>query len=182
MALSALFLLLGHPSVPPPPPMADIRIQPDQFAAYPEQVLVNATLTYHRKAGYYAVHYPQPTSAPGAVMQLNDGAIAVYSGTPSAPITGTLGPIYTIPGNGMAVPTGQVLIEFADTETAAQHQQAIQSAGYEIVQSLSYAPNAAWLKASSGQMVDALTGLGKLRAIAKVVTVEPEMLMPPSRR
>jgi hypothetical protein len=183
MAFTAWFFTLVPASVPLAVTMADIRLQPDYCAMCPCTIQANSQ-TYERQINYYAVHYGQPQAAiPGAVMQLNDGAIAVFSGTPPSTISAMIGPVYATPsGGGVVVPTGQVFIEFATNETVQQHLAAIEQAGYVIHHSLSYAPNAAWLTAKSGQITDALSRLVPLRLIPQVVTVEPEMLMPVGKR
>lgn len=57
------------------------------------------------------------------------------------------------------------------------HQEAIKQAGYEITNSLPYAPHAAWVSAQSGNILDVLVGISRLEAIADVENVEPQMLM-----
>ena len=172
------------------PLIAQVKFQQDYFSEYPQQIRFGteqSTVLYSRKPGYYAVHYKQPgTVAPGAVLQLNDGAIAVFQGEPDesenairlASTTGTLGPIYTLQADGtLAVPTGLVFIRFVEGVEVESHREAIKQAGYEIAQSLSYAPHTAWLHAPSGNILDALVGISKLEAIPNVENVEPQMLM-----
>lgn len=187
---SELFLVVEQPPVHTPPLMAEVRFQNDYFSEYPQQIRAGtdkSAVSYRRKSGYYAVHYQQPgTVAPGAVLQLNDGAIAVFSGEPDEPqnalqlasTPGTLSPIYTLQSNNLlVVPTGLVFIRFAEGVKVESRQDAIAQAGYEVAESLSYAPQAAWLKARSGKMVDALTGISQLEALPDVENVEPQMLM-----
>lgn len=175
--------------------IAEVRFQNHSFSEYPQQIRSGthpSAALYSRESGYYAVHYQQPdTAAPGAILQLNEGAIAVFPGQPDEPQnalqlaskTGTVGPIYTLqPGGSFAVPTGLIFIRFAQgVEVDTQHE-AIQNAGYEVDQSLSYAPNAAWLRASSGSLLEALKGISRLESIPHVEAVEPQMLMPSTPR
>jgi len=185
-----LFLVAEQLQVHSPPLIAQVRFQKNYFSEYPQQIRFGteqSAVLYSRKSGYYAVHYKQPgTVAPGAVLQLNDGAIAVFQGEPDesenairlASTTGTLGPIYTLQADGtLAVPTGLVFIRFVEGVEVESHREAIKQAGYEIAQSLSYAPHAAWLRAQSGNILDALVGISKLEAIPNVENVEPQMLM-----
>lgn len=176
------------------PLIAEVKFQNDYFSEYPEQIRVGSDSTavsYTRKSGYYAIHYNnQPkTIAPGAILQLNDGAMsttgyayAVFSGEPN-PEQGKLSPVYTIEPNGsLAVPTGLVFIRFAEGVDIESQHEAINRAGYEVVESLDYAPHAAWLRAQSGNIVDAIAKIPQLEAIPKVENIEPQMLMERSLR
>ncbi len=96
---------------------------------------------------------------------------------------GKLSPVYTLhPGGSMAVPTGQVFIRFADGVNVEERREEIETAGYKIAQKLDYAPNAAWLRASSGSIAEALSGIDKLQKLKDVENVEPQMLMHAPRR
>jgi len=185
-----LFLVAEQLQVHSPPLIAQVRFQKNYFSEYPQQIRFGteqSAVLYSRKPGYYAVHYKQPgTVAPGAVLQLNDGAIAVFQGEPDeaenairlASTTGTFGPIYTLQADGsLAVPTGLVFIRFVEGVEVESRREAIKQAGYEIAQSLSYAPQAAWLHAKSGNILDALVGISKLESIPNVGNVEPQMLI-----
>ncbi len=187
---SELSLVAEQLQVHSPPLIAQVRFQKNYFSEYPQQIRFGteqSAVLYSRKPGYYAVHYKEPgTVAPGAVLQLNDGAIAIFQGEPDEPenairlasTTGTLGPIYTLQADGtLAVPTGLVFIRFVEGVEVELHREAIKQAGYEIAQSLSYAPQAAWLRAQSGNILDALVGISKLESIPNVENVEPQMLM-----
>lgn len=172
------------------PLIAEVRFQKDYFSEYPQQITVGkeqlGTL-YSRKPGYYAVQYNQPgTTAPGAILELNEGAIAVFQGEPNPaknPILAdstqaTLIPVYALqPSGTLAVPTGQVFIRFAEGVDVESQREVIKKAGYEIKQILSYAPHAAWLHSHSGNISDALTGISQLQTIPHVENVEPQMLM-----
>jgi hypothetical protein len=185
-----LFLVTEQLQVHSPPLIAQVTFQKNYFSEYPQQIRFGteqSAVIYSRKPGYYAVHYKQPgTVAPGAVLQLNDGALAVFQGEPDeaenairlASTTGTFGPIYTLQADGsLAVPTGLVFIRFVEGIEVESHREAIKQSGYEIAQSLSYAPQAAWLRAQSGNILDALVGISKLESIPNVENVEPQMLM-----
>lgn len=190
-----LFLIAEPLQIYSPPVIAEVRFQKNSFSEYPQQIRSSthpSAALYSRESGYYAVHYKQPgTVAPGAILQLNEGAIAVFPGEPDEPenvlhltsTAGIVGPIYTLqPGGSFAIPTGLVFIRFAKgVEVDTQHE-AIQNAGYEVAQSLSYAPNAAWLRAPSGSLLEALRGISRLESIPHVEAVEPQMLMPSTPR
>ncbi|MEH2168361.1 MAG: hypothetical protein V7K41_17255 [Nostoc sp.] len=164
------------------PLIGEVRFQKDYFSEYPEQIYIGGnrtTVYYTRKPGYYAVHYNQrDTVATGAILRLNDGAIAVFSGEPNQSEQGILSPVYTLESNGsIAVPTGLVFIRFAEGVDVESQHEVINRAGYKVAQSLSYAPHTAWLRAQSGNIVDAIAGISQLEAIANVENVEPQMLM-----
>ncbi|MEH2206119.1 MAG: hypothetical protein V7K53_18920 [Nostoc sp.] len=171
------------------PLIGEVRFQKDYFSEYPEQIRVGSdgydglrlrtAVSYIRKPGYYAVHYNQPgTVAIGAILRLNDGAIAVFSGEPNQSEQGILSPVYTLESNAsLAVPTGLIFIRFAESVDVESQREVINQAGYEVAQSLSYAPHTAWLRAKSGKIVDAIAGISQLEAIANVKSVEPQMLM-----
>ncbi|MBN3960776.1 hypothetical protein [Nostoc sp. NMS8] len=171
------------------PLSAEVRLQKDSFSEYPQQIRVGSgrtAVSYTRKSGYYAIHYNQLNAVPaGAILQLNNGAMsttgyayAVFSGEPNQSAKGILSPIYTLEANAsLAVPTGLVFIRFAEGVDVESQREVINQAGYEIAQSLSYAPHAAWLRAKSGNIVDAIAGISQLEAIANVENVEPQMLM-----
>jgi len=183
-----LLLVAEQLQVHSPPLIAEVRFQKDYFSEYPQQIRVGnrSAVLYNRQLGYYAVHYNQPgTEAPGAVLQLNDGAIAVFQGEPDQPkkgqvaaTTDIISPIYALqPDGSLAVPTGLVFIRFVEGVDVESHRKAIKHAGYEVAQSLSYAPHAAWLRAQSGKILDAIVGISQLEAIPDVENVEPQMLM-----
>ncbi|PHM07557.1 hypothetical protein [Nostoc sp. 'Peltigera malacea cyanobiont' DB3992] len=172
------------------PLIPEVRFQKDYFSEYPEQIRVSGDVSlrtavfYTRKPGYYAIHYNQPkTVAVGAILRLNDGAIAVFSGEPNPSEKDILSPVYTLESNAsLAVPTGLLFIRFAESVDVESQREVINRAGYEVAQSLAYAPHTAWLRAKSGKIVDAIAGISELEAIANVENVEPQMLMERSLR
>jgi hypothetical protein len=86
-------------------------------------------------------------------------------------------PAYELsPGAGEARPTGRVLVRFRDAEALGRHQADIETAGYVVEEILSYAPQAAWLRAASGSSAEGLRGIPRLERIAEVEEVEPQML------
>jgi hypothetical protein len=94
-----------------------------------------------------------------------------------------VGPVYRRePGGRPVIPTGVVLVRFADGDRAEHHRDEIAAAGFEIDQALSYAPQAAWVRARSGQIVDALRGLERLERLPGVHNVEPQLLSEAARR
>ena len=95
----------------------------------------------------------------------------------------TIGPVYRRgEGGGVAVPTGQVLVRFPEHDSADAHRDELAAAGYEIAQVLGYAPQAAWVRATSGSVVDALHDLDHLDAVPGIENVEVQMLSEASPR
>ena len=159
----------------------------DIFSKFPRQIPVKSNQTsYILKPGYYAAHGKQPPAETDPVQLLNDGAIAIYEGDPPtafASMPDRLSPIYTLAqGGSLAVPTGLVLLRLGEHIPIADRLDAVEAAGYEVAETLSYAPNAAWLRARSGKIADALAGTKELEKIPGVENVEPQMLMASSRR
>ncbi len=187
LGLAIALLISTSPAVHALPRMVTVSDTPHttnaDFSVYPTQIQVGnatATVVYHRQPGYYAIHQLTPaTPRKDAVVQLQDGAIAVVAGTPDGSLeTAQLSAVYALqPGGAIAVPTGLVLVEFGTDTDVIQQTPQLQQAGYNIAAVLPYAPHAAWVRAQSGEIAAALTDLPKLRAIAGVVTVEPQMLM-----
>ncbi len=87
--------------------------------------------------------------------------------------------IYRDPASGqVVVPSGRVLVRFADGVNAQDRAPALHAAGYRITQVLSYAPQAAWVESLSQDSGAALGGLQALEALADVKNVEPQWLSP----
>jgi hypothetical protein len=162
----------------------------DPLSKFPQQLRVSGertTTLYVRKPGYYAVHGRQPGAlVHEAVALFNEGAIAIFRGEPDAAAlaeVATIGPVYTPqPGDALAVPTGLIFVRFAQGVPAESHAQDIERAGYALVESPAYAPHAAWLRARSGDMADALVKIGALEKLPDMANVEPQMLMERAKR
>lgn len=163
----------------------------DILAKFPKQIRANPTdraQTYRLIADHYAVHGLQSgEAAPDAAYVLHEGTIAVFKGSPDPALAaGTpekLSAVYALtPGGSPAVPTGLVFIRLAEGLAIAEREEAIKNAGYEVAETLPYAANAAWLRARSGGIADALASLAALEKIPSVESVEPQMLMESVRR
>lgn len=93
------------------------------------------------------------------------------------------GPVYRrVPGGGLAVPTGRVLVRFSEGVAADEQRDELARAGYAVEEILGYAPHAAWVRAGSGQIADALRDLPRLEGLAQVEHVEPQLLSQAARR
>jgi hypothetical protein len=162
----------------------------DIFVKFPRQIAVSSSVgqqTYTVAPGLYAIHGNAKSQAKDAEYVLNEGEIAVFKGLPenatAADATEKLSPVYTlVPGGTPAVPTGLVLVRFAGGNAVSDRKDEIKNAGYEVAETLSYAPNAGWLRARSGDIADALAGLKKLKEMPSVESIEPQMLMESARR
>jgi hypothetical protein len=151
------------------------------FDEFPRQILVGAErpVVFEQKPGWYALH-GEPLPAAEAVLLFKPEAIAVLPGVPAGPLaTGqSLSPVYAQPGIGaLAVPTGQLFIRFRPGESALAHRAALEQAGCRIAAAPDHAPEAAWLRARSGRVADALGCVARLRQLEGVESVEPQLLM-----
>jgi hypothetical protein len=110
---------------------------------------------------------PAPAAQPRAADGRGDRVLAVYARDAS--------------GKALAVPTGRVFVRFADSHNAESYAEKLSALGYRIVQTVSYAPNAAWLESTAGPSA-ALKNIDKIESLANVVNVEPQMIAPKSAR
>jgi hypothetical protein len=144
-------------------------------------------LVYVRATDFYAVR-GTPARAERDVPVLtvntdNGESIRVYRGVPkqTRALSGSpsVMPVYSLPSTeSVVVPTGRVFVRFADAIKAETKGDELKKAGYKIAQTLGYAPNAAWLEATNGDVALALDNLEKLEELADVENVEPQLLAP----
>jgi hypothetical protein len=151
------------------------------LAAFPERVPGPAgAAAYRRRDGWYAlIDVPPDAPLPHAEFTLEGGAVAVMRGAPSTADPPGAQPVAVYSAgdaDAPCVPTGRVLLRFADTEIAADHRRDVEAAGCAIVESLAYAPHAVWIAAANGAVADALRAVDALAAIPGAVAVEPQML------
>lgn len=163
--------------------------QNNDFAKFPHEIRSSTqqpSVVYTRLPGHYALHRQRADAPPpeDVVTTLSEGEdkVEVFRGEaggrkhPAAP--SEVRPVYSLqPGGTPAVPTGQVFIRLKEGVAVGERLREIEQAGYGIAQNLEYAPHAAWLRARSGEISDALTGIPDLEKIADVENVEPQMLM-----
>ncbi len=151
------------------------------FAGFPQRIAAGApnALVYEQKPGYFARH-GEPLGEEEAEVVFEPEQITIVRGAPATPLAPgqALSPVYApLGGDSLAVPTGQVFLRFRAGETVAAHREALQQAGFTITRELDYAPEGAWICASSGSIAEALSGLSALRSIDGVESVEPQLLM-----
>ncbi len=156
----------------------------DRFAAYPDTVrhgTAHPDLVYERVAGWHAVRGEGDEEAAATLRDADDRPIVVREGEP--PDEASARPVYAPAGGGPpAVPTEVVFVRFADGTDATARQQDLEDIGYEIVDVPVYAPNAAWIRAASGEPADALAHIERLETLAGVENVEPNFLVEAQRR
>ena len=163
--------------------------QNDDFAEYPTEVRSSTqrpSIVYTRLPEHYAIRRESNELTPSEdlVATLGEGsdAIDLFRGSISK-LKGPAKrkkviPVYSLnPGGAQAVPTGEVLTRFKEGVAVEDRRREIEKAGYQIAQILEYAPHAAWLRARSGEIAEALTAIGALEKIPDVENVEPQMLM-----
>ena len=161
------------------------------FSNYPEKFKAStqhAGSYYVLQEGLYAIHGDVPISCKGAiVVTVEENKTVICKGNPDdlPPSTNqdTLRPVYALATNGpFAVPTGLILIRYADNVSAVSRKNVIQRIGYIIDQELPYAPQALWLKSANNDTAFALNNVSQLEAQTDVANVEPQMLMASTRR
>jgi hypothetical protein len=161
------------------------RDGPD-FSEFPKAVpsASNSPQKYQLVASYFAVHGVH--DAAGPVLEFAPEHIAVYPIDRFQQISQTapqISPVYSLrEGGSFAVPTGRVFVRFSAESNFKDHADRFRDAGYEIDQTLAYAPNAGWLRPSSSSIASSLASLEKLSTIPGVENVEPQMLQKAVRK
>lgn len=149
------------------------------LAASPHRLEVQTAggaATYELAEDLAATHGLEST--PAAVLTLEGGKISIQRvGQLEPPATGVLGPVYRqVPGGRLAVPTGRVLVRFAEGDSAAEHKTDLHRAGFRIEEVLAYAPHAAWVRAETGEIVTALRHLDRLATVPGMEHLEPQLI------
>ena len=153
----------------------------DDLAAFPSTIELGRTRPprrYARSADLIAIHGALPSGlAAGEGETLAPGITLLPSGLATRVASGVrVTPVYVLAtGTQPLVPTGRVLVRFAESESAEAHRRDIESAGYRLVESLPYARHAVWLE-SPQSWGAALRDLPRLESLPGVVHVEPEMV------
>lgn len=153
---------------------------------YPQRLrasTANPEVVYTRVKGYYAQHDAGATLARSAVLKLDNGAdtIAVIEGKPQEGDQ-KISAVYKSASGAFAVPTGQVFVRFNDDVSVKTQQDELRKLGYVSAESLSCAPNAAWLRHEKGDIASALDNIEALEKLSRVENVEPQLLSPRSFR
>jgi hypothetical protein len=144
-----------------------------------------AAARYQLAPGFYASSAGEPLSATDRLVARLDENIAVFEG--SAPKDNAAAdkvfPVYRAqPSGAFAVPTGRLWVRFADGVEATRQQEALSKLAFSIEESPAWAPQAAWVRASSGKIADALAAASRLKTLPDVELVEPQMLTAVARK
>ena len=146
------------------------------LSEYPKRLRAstqNPDVVYVRDDNHYAVH-GQPANARGIELAPGEMGITVIAGQPKS-LTKDMTAVYRNDA-ALAVPTGRVLVRFAEGVDAGARAQRIEMAGYRIEMQLSYAPNAAWVCDCEGDVAGALKHIDRLEMLPDIENVEPQML------
>jgi hypothetical protein len=156
---------------------------------YPAEVEV---LSSDGRSAHYRLapdFHARPSSAAQAgsakLVQKLDDNFSVFQG-PSFPgdlAKGNALPVYRAePSGAFAIPTGRVWVRFKEGIDAAAKHAAIAKAGFDLEESPAWAKHAAWLRARSGNIADALSAARRLVSLGDVEHVEPQMLTAVARK
>lgn len=148
--------------------------------AFPRQIAVGGpgSPLLAQKPGWYALH-GEPLPKADVIVLFEPEAIAVLAGTPAGPLAPgqAISPVYAQAGSEeLVVPTGALFLRVRTGDRAKDRRAALEQAGYRIASVPDHAPEAAWLRATSGSIAEALDGLGRLRELPGVESVEPQLL------
>jgi hypothetical protein len=156
---------------------------------FPAQLEVRSTegavARYELASEFYAGSAGKPLSAADRLVARLDDNIAVFEGAaPTGDATGDkIFPVYRAqPSGAFAVPTGRIWVRFAEGVKAEGQQEAMEKLGFSIAESPAWAPQAAWVRASSGKIADALAAASRLKTLPDVELVEPQILTAAARK
>src|SRR5215469_1779673 len=148
---------------------------------YPPQIEVQSgegqIVRYQLVPEFYARSSNGPHSPGERIVQRLDDRFAIFQGQPSS---GSLGegeilPVYRAQPSGMfAIPTGRLWVRFAQSIDATQMRERVEKAGCTLEELPPWAANSAWVRASSGEVEDALAAVPVLQKSPGVEYVEPE--------
>lgn len=160
-----------------------------ELSAFPKTVRASLRTPepqYHLVSTHVALHGVDAADSADAAARFEHEKIAVYPVQTLRDATRTgreaTGPVYALSGGTLAVPTGSVFVRFTPNVKFTDQADQLRSAGYDIVRTVSYAPNAGWVGAHSGGIAASLAGVDKLAAIPGVEEVEPQMLTRAARK
>lgn len=157
----------------------------DPFPRFPVKFRVSleqSKLWYTRLHGMFAVHKQVSLPMSSSVLFfLDEGKIAIFQGDPDdlgeTIELESISPVYSLQSDGPpAVPTGLIFVRFKDDTMVKERLDHILQAGYDLVQILSYAPNAAWVRSTQAGIAGSFLGIEKLESLPDIVNVEPQML------
>lgn len=145
-------------------------------------------VVYRRRSDLIAIHGRGSTPREvEALVTFEDPPIVVCRLGPGPLPRGVfpdkLSAVYALtPRGAPAVPTGLLLVRFAEGIAASRRGDMLARQGFTVVEVLPYAPAAAWVKAIAGGIPASLNGIPALESLPDVENVEPQMLRRPVRR
>jgi len=160
-------------------------------SAFPASLVASRehpALRYRRVKSHFAVHgSDRPVDSTDAVMHFPAENIAVHASNrrervAMAPSDSECAVYQSSAGGALCVPTGRVYVRFAKGTRLEDNAAALNDAGYRVVRTLSYAPNAGWVIATSGDIAASLNGIGRLDALPGIEEVAPQMLGKAARK
>jgi hypothetical protein len=156
---------------------------------YPKRLRIGTGQSgaFELRPGFYSIRLQSRADSSGSLFVVHDDRkvpFAVYKGRPQRDSRADeIGPVYSAgPGGPIAVPTGRVFVRLTEGVRPEQRRDEFAAAGFDLERTLSYAPQAAWLKPMRGGVARALPGLAALEKVPGVVHVEPQMLLERSLR
>ena len=159
--------------------MAQQRRDADEAASAPRELPVS---TAHPELRYQiAEDLVADATAPDPAATIRPAADAPATSAEGG--SADLAPVYRRgPEGDLVVPTGRVLVRFADSDDAADHEPDLRAAGYVLDHVLPYAPNTAWVRKRGNDIGEALHAMERLSSVPGVAVVEPEMIGTSSKR
>jgi hypothetical protein len=158
----------------------------DPLASFPQRMTVTIegrSRDYYRESDCFAIHGALPPALTTAVVfSFEDPDITVCRGHLSSiatiPADRIITPVYRLGQKGpQGVPTGRIFIRFQSSVRVLERLEDLQSCGFTIQETLSYAPHAAWLRSMDGRIDTVLNSYQALQGLCGVMVVEPQMLM-----
>jgi hypothetical protein len=146
-----------------------------RFPAHVAHSTKQPAVRYSINAAYFALPEAESANVGKPVHEVE--GYRIYRSTDVKTVPPSALPVYeTSAGGSLLVPTGAVFVRFTESEQARARTKDIQQAGYRISEIPPYAPNAAWVRAASGSLGDAMVKLDKLASLSGVENVAPQFV------
>ncbi len=158
----------------------------NSLSSFPDVLRIRTeqdSLQYVRQPALFAVHGSLPSYLETAVeLVLEENSITICRGEPAPPAdlrtSLNITPVYARDPHGpLAVPTGQIFLRFTPDVKTEELRGNLADRGYTIVRIPSYAPHAAWVQATNGDIATSLLNIEQLNGLPGLVSVEPQLLM-----
>jgi hypothetical protein len=152
---------------------------------YPELIrmsTIQPETVYRQVTGKVALESRGGDSEKGTSLADAGRSLAIRARQPGPVAEGEV-PVYALGSEGpLAVPSGTVLVRFAEGTEATTREDELARAGYAVAREVPYAPHAIIVHAKSGRTADALANLERLEKVQGVVNVEPQMISERAKR